>query len=341
MASGSQLAASGLTAYAIPNAQILPSVAANALTVKITHPDGADPSPVRPLYFAIRASSGGAVNTYPIVAPLSIIASNGSTFDTGNSVAFSLWLLLFDDAGTLRPALFKATDINRNAIYPLNEGQPLSATAEGGAGAADSAGVAYAGSAITSKPFRIIGRLVWNSGLATAGAWSVGPDEYPMFLQGGKTPGQVVQRIPVKNTTTLVSNSTTIPYDNTSPQSGEGSALNFWDVALKPTSKANFVDYHAEISVSNHTGSLHMIGALFRDSEASAYVSDVCKINTADDVGRLVLDWRFFPDDLNSHTYKINVGGSSAGTWTVNGVNNAAKLGGPLTTFSVAEELMV
>jgi hypothetical protein len=334
----------GLLFSGLSNGKIVASVGSNALTVAIKSFAGNDPGASDPdkifTSFPNATLSTGAYQVRQISGALSLVISSGSTMDIGNGVPFRIWLLLFDDGGTLRLGLIRCTDVNRYAVYPIN-GTRMSATSEGGAGGADSSGVVYANATISSKPFRIIGYLEWSSGLATAGTWNVAPDIIRMHGVGDKKPGDVVQETIVRNSNTILSNTTTIPDDNTIPQSSEGSSISFWDVPMTATSLVNFIDYEARVSVSHHTGNCHMLGALFRDSEAGAYVADSCKIPAADDIGRLFLHQRFFPDDLSSHTYKIRVGGGAAGTWTVNGVNGGSWLGSVLSTLASVKEMMV
>jgi hypothetical protein len=110
-------------------------------------------------------------------------------------------VLLIDDGGTLRLGIIKCTDVNRYVIYPIS-GSIISATSEGGAGAADSSGVVYANATVTSKPFRIIGYLEWSSGLAAVGTWDVAPDIIRMHGLGDKKPGDIVQQTIIRDSST-------------------------------------------------------------------------------------------------------------------------------------------
>ena len=153
------------------------AVASNALTVSIkTLVAGADATAGTPIRFSF-IDPASASNSVPVVRSLtaasSIVISSGSTLGTGNGVPFRLWLVMFDDAGVLRPALINPK--SPTGIYPLGQFPSASATAEGGAGAADSAQVFYAGAAIATKAYVVIGYLEWAAGLATAGLWTAAP----------------------------------------------------------------------------------------------------------------------------------------------------------------------
>jgi hypothetical protein len=337
------LGRSGLLFGGLSNGKIVASVGSNALTVAVKSAAGNDPGTSDPniIFTALPNAtvSNGSYQVRQITAALSLVISSGSTLDAANNAPFRLWVLLIDDGGTLRLGIIKCTDVNRYVIYPIS-GSIISATSEGGAGAADSSGVVYANATVTSKPFRIIGYLEWSSGLAAVGTWDVAPDIIRMHGLGDKKPGDIVQQTIIRDSSTTASNTTTIPDDNTIPQSTEGSAMAFFDIAMAATSKVNLIDYDAQISVSHHTGNCHMIGAMFIDAAAGASVADSCKIPAADDIGRLFLNRRVIPSDTSSHTYKIRVGGGAAGTWTVNGVNGGTWLGAVLSTTASARELM-
>lgn len=124
-------------------------------------------------------------------APL--VISSGSTLGTANNVPFRIWVVEFDDAGTLRLGAINCrmtSSVAQIAAYALQ-----SSTAEGGAGAADSAGVFYTGVAVSSMPMRILGFLTWESGLTTAGTWDADPDAIVPFASGIPLPGNTIQAV--------------------------------------------------------------------------------------------------------------------------------------------------
>jgi hypothetical protein len=156
-----------------------------------------------------------------------------------------------------------------------------------------------------------------------------------------KRPGDIVQSSKYNSASTLVSNTTTMTNSSAAITSGQGSTVPFWDVAIQATSLANLLDYHAELWGSHHTGACHFMGAVFLDSAGNASFAGGVKIPAADDLAKLIIDARAYPADLNSHTYKLRVGGSAAGTWTLNGVNNTTWLGSSLYSSAGMQEIMV
>jgi hypothetical protein len=85
-----------------------------------------------------------------------------------------------------------------------------SSTAEGGAGAADSAGVIYTGIAVSSKPMRILGYAEWSSSGLTAGTWTTtNLLRVQLFGPGIKKLGEVVQRLYKEHSAQAQATSTT------------------------------------------------------------------------------------------------------------------------------------
>lgn len=159
----------------IINGTIAESNATNAVTYSLKTLAGNDPSSTDPVVVAFRNATAATGNYVyrTITAATSLTVSSGSTLGAVNSVAFRVDLVLFDDAGTIRIGAINGLDLSE--YYAPNKTPTASSTAEGGAGAADSVGVFYTGTAVTSKPFIPFAYADYNSGLATAGSWNVSP----------------------------------------------------------------------------------------------------------------------------------------------------------------------
>lgn len=154
--------ANGLPLVASSSSRILPitaSVAGNALTLTIN-----------PTILDFRATpiTSGTVNTRTIGTAISMTVSSGSTLGTTNAVASRIAVLAIDNAGTVEVAC-----INLAGGIDLSETGLITTTAEGGAGAADSATVFYSTTARTGVPYRVVGYV--ESTQATAGTWATAP----------------------------------------------------------------------------------------------------------------------------------------------------------------------
>jgi hypothetical protein len=186
---------------AILNGKIVASVSGNALTLAIKTASGNDPSSDDPVSVAVPSSSStmGDVSILLLEAPHSLVISSGSTLGAANGTPFRLWIVGFDDSGTFRLGVINCR--GPAGIFVIDSGDAASSTAEGGAGAADSAGAFYSGVAVTTKPYAILASIEYQSGLATAGAWSSGPTVIRLYTRGSLKPGDVKQSKTATSTT--------------------------------------------------------------------------------------------------------------------------------------------
>ena len=134
------------------------SVSANALTISASA-----------LSLDFRSATlGSGATTRVTGTPANLVISSGSTLGTTSAVASRIVVLALNNAGTIELAA-----VNIAGGNDLSETGLISTTAEGGAGAADSASVVYSTTARTSVAYRVIGYI--DSTQATAGTWATAP----------------------------------------------------------------------------------------------------------------------------------------------------------------------
>lgn len=134
------------------------SVASNALTISASSLS---------LDFRSTTLGSGAV-TNVLGTPANLVISSGSTLGCINAVQSRIIVLAINNAGTIELAA-----VNISGGVDLSETGLISTTAEGGAGAADSANVIYSTTARTNVAYRVIGYI--ESTQATAGTWATAP----------------------------------------------------------------------------------------------------------------------------------------------------------------------
>lgn len=148
----------------------VPAPSGNALTINIKTKAGTDPSATDPVLVVFRNSSlttsGYVVRS--ITAATSITISSGSTLGSINAILTRIGILVLDNAGTVELAVS-----NLSGGVQLDETNLISTTAEGGAGAADSATVVYSTTARSNLAYRIAGFI--DSTQATAGTYVTAP----------------------------------------------------------------------------------------------------------------------------------------------------------------------
>jgi hypothetical protein len=134
------------------------SVAASALTISASQ---------LTLDFRSTTLGSGTVTTVT-GTPANLVISSGSTLGTVSATQSRIVVIAMNNAGTLELAA-----VNISGGNQLDETNLVSTTAEGGAGAADSANVIYSTTARTSLAYRVIGYI--ESTQATAGTWATAP----------------------------------------------------------------------------------------------------------------------------------------------------------------------
>lgn len=313
------------------NLQINATVSANALTIAVKGNNGSDPSATNPVLIPFRHST--IANGSPVIrslqAALSLTIASGSTLGTVNSQMAHLWVIAFDNGGTVALGVFNAlSGVN---VAPINEAA-LQTSASGTSGG-NSAQTYYAStSAITAQPIRIIGYVEIQE--VTAGTWATGPTYVQLFGPGIKKPGDVVQN--VRTTTgTSTTGTTVIPVDNTIPQITEGDE--YMTTVIVPTSSANLLEIDSQALLSP-SGTQQESAALFRDATSNALVAiNTSGIATGSMICRLT--HAVVAASVSSTTFRLR-GGSSSTTTTFNGNGGTQIFGGVNNSFLQVKEIM-
>jgi len=134
------------------------SVGSNALTISAS---------ALSLDFRSATLTSGTVTTVS-GTPANLVISSGSTLGTVSAKQSRIAVLAMNNAGTIELAA-----VNISGGNDLTETGVISTTAEGGAGAADSANVIYSTTARSNLAYRVIGYI--ESTQATAGTWATTP----------------------------------------------------------------------------------------------------------------------------------------------------------------------
>lgn len=338
MSSGSLLTSSGLTKFTVPNGKLVATVSANALTIALKDTSGNDPSPTNPVFVAFPTdqASGATFSGRQITTALSVTVPNNMALGTFNNAPFRLWAKIYDDAGTSRIGVENCYNSASTQIFPITE-TGFESTILMAALGLGLAGVVYTPVAVVTKPYRVLGFFDWNSGLPTAGSWSAGPDKIQMY-SGGVLPGQIVQDAlqTIQNLYSTLSG--VIPFDATKPQSSEGYQIG--SRIITPQSPINLILNEAKIPCSYSIPNTLTI-ALFKSPAADAMAAGWADVRAADVPAVLQLIDCRQAQTTSQTTYLYNVGGSSAGTFYLNGNSVGASYGNLLALFLRCAEIMV
>lgn len=323
------------------NGTIAESHAGNAATFAIKTLAGTDPSASDPVFCVFRNVTPGTGNyvVIQLTAALSLTISSGSTLGFTSATAGRVWLVLFNDGGTVRLGAINCR--SGSSVFGLSGFGIASSTAEGGAGGADSAQVFYTGTAVASKAFSVIAYAGYESGLATAGSWDASPTRLVLFDAGVPLPGQPVQTFRTDVTSTNNTN-VAIPLDDTIPQQGSpGEGKEFMSQAVTGTSFANLWRVRSNALLSDDSSSTTMISAMFRDAEANAI-----GVNTgaaaAGTVQAVAIDKTVLIGAVASlsQTFKVRGGSPTGNTIRFNGISTGQIFNGTADSYIEVIEIM-
>ena len=123
----------------------------------------------------------------------------------------------------------------------------------------------------------------------------------------------------------VATGTTTIPFDDTIPQITEGTE--FLTLAITPTSATTLLQI--DITVSFSYSILNTVTlALFQDSTANALAASCEYGSTATGMINSSLTYKMTSGTTSATTFRLRMGGETAGTLTLNGFSGARKLGG-------------
>lgn len=328
------------------NIALSASVGSNALTIALKGKDGNDPSSTNVVSVAFRnvTATTGDFAVIDVTAATSLTISSGSTLGTRDGIPSRIWVVGFNDGGTFRlgaincitTAAGSGAGSDVSAIYPLSAWGIASSTAEGGAGAADSAQVFYTGTAVTSKAYAVLGYVTFESGQATAGTWASSPSRVQLFGPGVPLPGQCIQE-QISASGATAAGSTTVPLDDTIPQNNEGDQ--YFSQAITPNSAANVLEVVSRVNVAL-TASTWTIVSLFQDSTANALSTGWSFIGGADQGTQVTLEVLMLSSTTSSTTFKVRAGPQAAATMRLNGTAGARYFGGVMRSFLRVREIM-
>jgi hypothetical protein len=300
-----------------------------ALTIAIKNLSGGDPSAGSPVTFRFPDNLGG-ITWINVTAPLNLVVPSGATLGVvGTSRAFRLWIVAFNDAGTVRLGVGRmsteAPSGNVPMIAPLEDSGLMSSTLI--SSTANTAGVIYTGQAVTNKPMRILGYAEWGvGGLATLGTWTV--TNIVSVIQkttGGRKPGDVVQ-------TWIVSTGASL----TIPNVATYTALKF--TAMNLMHPCNPVELHGSVIlsiVSGGSGLARVYVGSSAGTSATGVIDCFELVNTSSAIyGSGHVRTMDFPQITANPNFTMGVGALSLDT------NNIIFNPGTLPLFATLREIM-
>ncbi|MHB0965559.1 MAG: hypothetical protein ACYC36_03805 [Bellilinea sp.] len=312
------------------NAGLAVTMAANAVTIALKGADGNDPSASNTVKIGFRSATltSGAVNERSITAALSTVISSGSTGGTVSAQASRIWIAAIDNAGTVELAWYQS--LSGTAVVGFDESGVITTTAEGGAGAADSAQTWYSTTARSSVPFTILG--YFDSTQTTAGTWATSASV--IMVNPSKRPGSVIN-CSATQTGAVATGTTVMPWDDTIPQITEGDQ--YMSLAITPKSAANLLKIDVVFNYANSAADGVM--GLFQDTTANALAAATQTTDNGARQYQIVLTHYMTAGTASATTFRVRAGPASAATMTFNGAAGARKLGGVMASSVTITEI--
>jgi hypothetical protein len=150
--------------------------------------------------------------------------------------------------------------------------------------------------------------------------------------------GDIIQ-VAQNSTGAVATGTTTVPDDDTIPQSTEGDQ--YMSQAITPTSAINQLQIDITANWSSSVNVRHVL-ALFQDATASALAAVMdFTLTTAQASKPSVLRWVMAAGTTSATTFKLRMGPTAAGTVTFNGDTSARKMGGAMASFMRVTEIFV
>ena len=279
-----------ISTFGIDNLSLNASVASNILTVSVRDAAGNFPSASSSFRISFRnATMGtGSLVIDTVSSSLSIATVVGASLGSSSSTAFRLWVVAFENSGSVVLALYNASIGGSNPqIYPISEFMGQSSTLIGSGSIF--AGTFYATSALTNRPIRILGFVEYNStGLTTAGTYSRVPDTVQVFGPGIYKPGESIQHYQTTGTNGTITASTSFVTTGIAITPTVVSAANIMEIewsggmAASSASTTNLVQLaRGTINNTNLIGSVPMVFGASSGVQATGVTRVLDKPNVA------------------------------------------------------------
>ena len=136
--------------------------------------------------------------------------------------------------------------------------------------------------------------------------------------------GKIVQVVNVLSGT-VATGTTTMPYDDTIPQSGEGTE--FLTLAITPTSATNKLLIEVDTMFGCSAAEVNVSAGLFQDSTAGALAAKGEGSSIINVPAELSMKHYMTAGTTSATTFKLRIGGASSSTITFNGTGGVRRLG--------------
>ena len=322
-----------------PNAPV-----ANQFRINLLQADLSTPTTALPVRVSFRATtvSSGIYNTRLATTTTQLVITGGSTLGFLDNELGRIYIGLIDNQGVPElcawnsKVLVASTTAARCVqLWRPSEAELYSTTAEGGAGAADSAATLYSATARSSVPIRLLAYLDMQTG-STAGNWSNSPADLQLIGPQTRTTGDIIQRIGTQSSTVKTGTST-VPNDGTIPQISEGD-LYLW-ATMTASNVVNPVAINGILELATSASGIKFVSHVHRNGEANALGAAQSQVAVVNAMHENVFHYVIATTTSGATAYHVLAGGTTAATTTFNGENGASALGSAVVSYLECQEI--
>lgn len=148
--------------------------------------------------------------------------------------------------------------------------------------------------------------------------------------------GVVVQLVNT-NSGAVATGSTTTPIDDTIPQIGEG--FEVMTRSITPLAATNKLVIEVVVIASHPSDGAHITAALFQDATANALAAAAMAQAGANALNVIKFTFHMLAGTTSATTFRVRIGGNSAGTVTFNGNSSNRLFGGVMASSITITEI--
>lgn len=156
------------------------------------------------------------------------------------------------------------------------------------------------------------------------------------YLVDGVPQSGGLKQVVAHQTGSLGTGGTTIPFDDSIPQSGEG--LQVLSVIITPQSATNHFVINVTVFASSDTNPDNITASLFRDATANALAAGTVAYNGATRTCEISFNHYMTTGTASATSFKVNVG-CATGNVTFNGAGGGRRMGGVMASALIVSEV--
>jgi len=172
--------------------------------------------------------------------------------------------------------------------------------------------------------------VAWIGRIRTDASGNIDPNQYSIRTSYGQ--------LHHYRNANFASGTTTIPFDNTTPQNTEGTE--FMTTNFVPIKAFSKIEIDCNMFVAISVGNVANLNALFKSGNANALTVGFCLSSSGDGGQQTTLKYVDTLSSTSAVDYSVRCGGSSASTCYFNGISSGARFNGTFYSSITIKEYL-